>query len=132
MKTATKNKTVNAKKVTVKILEKDVQIACAPGDEDDLVRAARHVDQSMRQFRERSNTSTVEKIAIITAISTANELLKQQSGATGSSPAKTSNDARQSTGNKNSGDNADNELIDDSIQERIQAMQARLDSVLQD
>jgi len=116
VKTGTETKTV-----TVKILEKEVQIACAPGDEDDLMRAARHVDQSMRQFRERSNTSTAEKIAIITAISTANELLKVQSGSNANAVAK---------GSTASSKSVDEE--DESIQQRIRDMQKRLDSVLQD
>lgn len=113
MKSSKIAKGKDTKTVKVRILEKEVQIACAPGDEDDLMKAARYVDESMRDFRERSNTSTVEKIAIITAISTANELLKSRSG----SPAT---------------EDLSNDLIDDSIQERIEAMQARLDSVLED
>lgn len=70
------NSTKESKTVKVKILDKEVQIGCAPGDEDDLSKAAKFVDVAMREFRNRSTTSTTEKIAIITAINTANEYLR--------------------------------------------------------
>lgn len=63
----------------LKILNKEVQIACKPGEEDDLMQAAAYVDQSMRDLRGRNNTSSIEKIAIVTAINTANALLKSRS-----------------------------------------------------
>lgn len=99
------------KTVTVKIMEKDVQIGCAAGDEADLIKAARYVDESMREFRSRSNTSTIEKIAIITAINTANELLK---------------------GRGESSSTTTSQSDEDAIQNKIDEMQARLDSVLAD
>ena len=75
MKPASESKTVR-----VRILDKEVQIGCSPGDEDALARAAQFVDTSMRNFRGRNITSTVENIAIITAINMANELLKSTKG----------------------------------------------------
>lgn len=63
----------------LRILDKEVQIACKPGEEDDLMQAAAYIDQSMRDLRRRSNTSSIEKIAIVTAINTANALLKSRS-----------------------------------------------------
>ncbi len=63
----------------LKILNKEVQIACKPGEEDDLMQAAAYIDQSMRDLRRRNNTSSIEKIAIVTAINTANALLKSRS-----------------------------------------------------
>ena len=62
--------------VKVRILEKEVQMSCASEDEDNLKRAARHVDQSMSEFRQRNFSASVEKIAIVTAINMANELLR--------------------------------------------------------
>lgn len=75
MKPAKEHKTVK-----VRILDKEVQIGCAPGEEDAVTRAAQMVDTSMREFRGRNVTSSIENIAIITAINTANELLKTSSG----------------------------------------------------
>jgi len=69
-----------SKTVKVRILDKEVQIGCAPGEEGALARAAQMVDKSMRDFRGRNMTSSVENIAIITAINTASELLKVTDG----------------------------------------------------
>jgi len=63
----------------LRILDKEVQIACKPGEEDDLMQAAAYIDQSMRDLRRRNNTSSIEKIAIVAAINTANALLKSRS-----------------------------------------------------
>ena len=67
----------------LKILNKEVQIACKPGEEDDLMQAAAYIDQSMRDLRGRNSTSSIEKIAIVTAINTANALLKSRSRESG-------------------------------------------------
>ena len=67
-----------SRKVKVRILDKEVQLGCAAGEEDALAQAAQYVDDSMRKFRYRSNTSTPEKIAIVTAINIANDLLKMR------------------------------------------------------
>lgn len=63
----------------LRILDKEVQIACKPGEEDDLLQAAAYIDRSMRDLRQRNTTSSIEKIAIVTAINTANALLKSRS-----------------------------------------------------
>ena len=63
----------------LRILDKEVQIACKPGEEDDLMQAAAYIDKSMRDLRNRNTTSSIEKIAIVTAINTANALLKSRS-----------------------------------------------------
>ena len=63
----------------LRILDKEVQISCKPGEEDDLMQAAAYIDQSMRDLRRRNTTSSIEKIAIVAAINTANALLKSRS-----------------------------------------------------
>ncbi|MFK7855613.1 MAG: cell division protein ZapA [Granulosicoccus sp.] len=67
----------------LRILDKEVQIACKPGEEDDLMQAAAYIDKSMRDLRRRNTTSSIEKIAIVTAINTANALLKSRSAESG-------------------------------------------------
>lgn len=62
----------------LRILDKEVQIGCKPGEEDDLMQAAAYIDTSMRDLRRRNTTSSIEKIAIVVAINTANELLKSR------------------------------------------------------
>ena len=43
------------------------------------MQAAVYIDRSMNDFRRRNATSSIEKIAIVTAINTANSLLKSRS-----------------------------------------------------
>jgi len=88
----------------LRILDKEVQIACKPGEEDDLMQAAAYVDQSMRDLRLRSKTSSIEKIAIVTAINTANALLKSRSQEVGGT--------------------------DDAISERLANLNEKLDELL--
>lgn len=86
----------------LRILGKEVTIACRPGDEDALKQAAAYIDASMRDLKSRNATSSLEKIAIVTAINTADALLKSRA---------------------ESGD-------DGSMAERLAALNASLDAVL--
>jgi len=70
--------TIESKPVKLRILDKEVQLACKPGEENDLAKAAAHVDKSMRELRLRNASSSTEKIAIVTAINTANALLRSR------------------------------------------------------
>lgn len=72
-----------SKPVKLRILDKEVQIACRPSEEHDLAKAAAHVDKSMRELRLRNASSSIEKIAIVTAINTANALLQSRSDQAG-------------------------------------------------
>lgn len=90
------------KPVKLRILDKEVQIACRPGEENDLAKAAAHVDKSMRELRLRNASSSIEKIAIVTAINTANTLLRSQS----------------------------TETVDDSMADDIAAINAQLEKLL--
>jgi len=69
----------DSKPVKLRILDTEVQIACRPSEEHDLAKAAAHVDKSMRELRLRNASSSIEKIAIVTAINTANALLQSRS-----------------------------------------------------
>lgn len=86
----------------LRILDKEVQIGCKPGEEDDLLQAAAYVDQSMRNLRKRNTTSSIEKIAIVTAINTAHELLKTQTQG----------------------------HVDETVLERVSAINEKLDQIL--
>ncbi len=79
MSTKQASNTTESKPVKLRILDKEVQLACKPGEENDLAKAAAHVDKSMRELRLRNTSSSVEKIAIVTAINTANALLQSRS-----------------------------------------------------
>lgn len=98
------NDATSSKPARLRILDKEVQIGCKPGEEDDLMQAAAYVDKSMRDLRRKSATSSIEKIAIVTAINTAHALLKSRSQESG----------------------------DDVVLERVSAINAKLDQLLTD
>ncbi|MBX2838039.1 MAG: cell division protein ZapA [Gammaproteobacteria bacterium] len=66
----------STKHIRLHVLDKEVSLACKPGEESDLKQAVAYIDKSMRDLRSRNATSSTEKIAIVTAINTASDLLK--------------------------------------------------------
>ena len=92
-----------ANAVKLRILDKEVQLSCKPGEEDALATAAAHVDKSMRDLRMRNASSSTEKIAIVTAINTAYAPLKERG----------------------------NEQDDPELSTRLQSINKKLDSLLQ-
>ena len=66
---------VESRLIRLRILEREVQIGCRSGDEEDLMQAAAYVEREMREVRRRNPTSSTEKIAIVTAINAASSLL---------------------------------------------------------
>ena len=69
--------------VKLRILDKEVQLACKVGEEDELSKAAEYIDHAMADLKSRSSTSSIEKIAIVAAINTAAELMKSRSAKAG-------------------------------------------------
>jgi len=74
--------------VVVHLLDKEYRVACDPGEKEDLLRAARYLDDKMREVKE-ANVIGLERIAVMTALNLAHELLQasgqltQQSADTG-------------------------------------------------
>ncbi len=64
--------------LTVQILDKDYRIGCAPGEEDALLSAARHLDASMREIRGRGSVIGADRLAVMAALNIANELLQDR------------------------------------------------------
>lgn len=96
------NDPASSRPARLRILDKEVQIGCKPGEEDDLMQAAAYVDKSMRDLRKRNTTSSIEKIAIVTAINTAHALLKSRS----------------------------QESVDETVLDRVTAINDKLDQIL--
>ena len=71
--------------VFVKILDKEYQIACPPGEENALQKAARDLDKRMRSIRNSSSIIGLERIAIMTALNLSHELMLAREDATSSS-----------------------------------------------
>jgi len=64
--------------VSVKILDKEYQVACRQDEVDALTAAARYLDQQMRQIRESGKVFGLDRIAVMTALNLAHELLEKR------------------------------------------------------
>jgi cell division protein ZapA len=62
--------------VVVKLLDKDYQVACPPGQQDALVESATHLDAQMRTIRANGKVIGLERIAVMAALNITNELLQ--------------------------------------------------------
>lgn len=72
---------MSAHTVTVKILDKDYQVACPPEQERGLIEAARHLDKQMRNVRDSGKVIGLERIAVMVALNTAYQLLNHDAQA---------------------------------------------------
>ncbi len=69
--------------VTVKILEKEYQVACPEEQEADLMVSAKYLDKQMRSIRETGKVIGLERIAVMAALNISYELLQaSEHGAT--------------------------------------------------
>jgi cell division protein ZapA len=66
--------------VTVEILDKEYQVACPPDQEVELLAAARHLDQQMRDIRAAGKVIGLERVAIMAALNLSHEVLSLQGG----------------------------------------------------
>lgn len=67
--------------VFVKILDKEYQVACPPGERDALLQAAHNLDQRMRGIRNSGSVIGLERIAVMAALNLSHELLEASSQA---------------------------------------------------
>jgi cell division protein ZapA len=66
----------NAQPINISILDKDYKVACPPGEQSALLESARFLDHKMREVRDSGNIIGSERIAVITALNMANDLLR--------------------------------------------------------
>lgn len=71
-----------AKRRTVRILDKDYQVNCPEGQEEALRQAAYYLDRKMRDIRQTGRVIGGERIAIMAGLNIAHELVGLQSGDT--------------------------------------------------
>ena len=62
--------------VTVKILEKEYQVACPEEQEADLIVSAKYLDKQMRDIRDTGKVIGLERIAVMAALNISYELLR--------------------------------------------------------
>ena len=66
----------DAQPINISILDKDYKVACPPGEQSALLESAKFLDSKMREVRDTGNIMGSERIAVITALNIAAELLK--------------------------------------------------------
>lgn len=66
--------------VFVKILDKEYQVACPPGEKDALLQAAHNLDERMRNIRNGGSVIGLERIAVMAALNLSHELLEASKG----------------------------------------------------
>ena len=76
-----------ANTVTVKILDKDYQVACPPEQEAELVTSAKYLDKQMRGIRDSGRVIGLERIAVMAALNTSYELLQASSNSSSDAAA---------------------------------------------
>ena len=62
-------------RVSVRILEKEYQVACPAEERDDLLRSAELLNRKMREIRDSGKVIGLDRIAVMAALNLTNELL---------------------------------------------------------
>jgi cell division protein ZapA len=65
-----------ANTITVKILDKEYQVACPEEQQSELVVSAKYLDKQMRTIRESGKVIGIERIAVMAALNISHELLQ--------------------------------------------------------
>lgn len=64
--------------LSVRILDKELKVACPEEQVESLSAAARMLDTRMREIRDASKSATVERVALMAALDLAHDLLQQR------------------------------------------------------
>lgn len=65
--------------VTVKIMDREYRVACPEDERHALLSAATFLDRKMREIRDGGRVIGLDRIAVVTALNIANELLQCRS-----------------------------------------------------
>jgi cell division protein ZapA len=89
-------------RVSVRILEKEYQVACLPEERSELLDSAEFLNAKMKDIRDAGNIVGLDRIAVMAALNLAHELLKRNR----------------------------NEAIESEVSERVKQMRERVESAL--
>ncbi len=64
--------------VSVRILEREYQVACPANERADLLRSAELLNKKMREIRDSGKVVGLDRIAVMAALNLTNDLLKEQ------------------------------------------------------
>ncbi len=65
-------------RVSVRILEKEYQVACPMEERTDLLDAAEYLNNKMKEIRDSASVMGLDRVAVMAALNIANELLKDR------------------------------------------------------
>jgi cell division protein ZapA len=65
-------------RVSVRLLDREYQVACPAEERSDLLDSAEYLDGKMREIRDSGKVVGLDRIAVIAALNLANELIKQR------------------------------------------------------
>ena len=63
-------------RVSVRLLDREYQVACPVDERSDLLDSAEYLDAKMREVRDSGNVVGLDRVAVISALNIANELIK--------------------------------------------------------
>jgi len=63
-------------RVSVRLLDREYQVACPAEERSDLLDSAEYLDTKMREVRDGGKVVGLDRIAVISALTLANELIK--------------------------------------------------------
>lgn len=67
----------DSKTIKVSILDRHYQVSCGADEVAALKQSAAYLDTKMREMQDRSNLTGIDRLAVMTALNMANELLAQ-------------------------------------------------------
>ena len=65
-------------RISVRILEKEYQVACPASERDDLLRSAEMLNRKMREIQDSGKVTGLDRIAVMAALNLANDLLRNR------------------------------------------------------
>jgi cell division protein ZapA len=65
-------------RVSVRLLDREYQVACPTEERSDLLDSAEYLDGKMREIRDSGKVVGLDRIAVMAALNLANELIKQR------------------------------------------------------
>lgn len=68
------------KTLDIKILDRELRVACPADEREELLDAVAYLDRKMREIRDAGKIASVERIAIMAALNIAHELLSVKVG----------------------------------------------------
>ena len=72
-----------ARPLSVRILEKDYFVACAPNERSELLDSAEFLNNRMREIRDSGKIVGLDRIAVMAALNLAHEVIRLRANSTG-------------------------------------------------